>query len=432
MLPPLFNGSYTRRTISQLCTTNPSVSSSSTVLLVFNGCLRSLVDHQWFSTTPLLLHGITLGDWLGGVSQYLVDQWFHAERYVQFVLVLLCTLPYVTSVYDDQFTRESAARFAYYAIQLLCLLVRLALSACFALYLPLVIRQESPCLCSQRVQFFDRNKITGELQLVFSSADSYPLPLSATTAAPGFSGGSNGGDTWTMPSFQITVSTVLLCHIMERWSLVIGLTSWACILPWCAVWSGYYSLGQTLSACALGLLLHLYMTRTPLLMRLVDFCVHSIAALVTLFLVKNFYKNVSLEQPFAVYVQSLLWFLFALVCLTSLFTWPFLRMILVRRTLYTLRALDIQFMNYMDLVPDRNDLQDSVKFQEHSFDQEHDSLLRTDIAAPMTSTSADFVFTRFYNKRKMVHMLVALLVVTIILVQLAKRFSDDFMLFFQN
>lgn len=315
--------------------------------------------------------------------------------------------------------RESASRLAYYLIHILALLIRLSLAMGVSTYLPIIIRQPVPCSCTDTIQYFARNATTRAEELVFQ-AQSYPLTIPNDRTSY-----------WGMPSNQVLLTTVLFCHVMQRWSIPLGFAVWALIVPVSALFSGYYSLGQVLAGILPGLILHIYFTKTPLVMRIVDGFVHGIAGILCLFLFKNLTSmQVEFSNAAAMYLESVLWFCFAWFILFSVFSPGFLKMVLIRRNLYSLKSIDIQFMSFMDLVPDRTDLLDAIK--SHDSDNFEENLMQQRLVTNQNSTADNqFVFTRFYNHKRLFHVIVALMFVTLCVIQFFKYFADDILTFFR-
>lgn len=128
------------------------------------------------------------------------------------------------------------ARYGHYILEISLFLFRISFVYSIQTWLNCIFRQSTPCLC----------QIGTDIRF---------LPI---TDVP-----------WGMPSGFIMTSCILGLHFIERIDIVIGILI---ILgnTFAQVFIGYNSSGQVITGLVFGILLHFYLTRTPLFMRFLD------------------------------------------------------------------------------------------------------------------------------------------------------------------
>ena len=148
-------------------------------------------------------------------------------KFVNPLLFALCfILPFVLSVYDEEhYTEELASSFAYYVLQILSLFFRLAIVQSFNMVLLLAIRQPCPCSC----RFVGSGSLRHESDISTQYIMEEPFnPMNVTTGTTFVLGNSLG---WCMPSEEVLMGTVLILHVLERYSVFVGLPA-LLLLPW--------------------------------------------------------------------------------------------------------------------------------------------------------------------------------------------------------
>jgi hypothetical protein len=255
---------------------------------------------------------------LYAVGKFILD-WFNVKRICQAIFVFLLTLPFLMSIYDEEvMTTELVSRYAYFLLSGTTLLLRISFGMSQYPWMYAAFRQPSPCWCDV-VGADGKNHFT------------YAL-----------------GSTWSMPSGESLIAALIGLHLAERFSIAIGVLVMV-LVPTSCVFVGISSVGQVITGFAIGFILHWYHTRTPLWVRFLDFIFAVISGFLTLPLVKHFYVAENFSTFSMDYFEALIWQVFTFVILTLLFSFGFLRRILVDRV-YRLSPIDIQYMN-MRLLP---------------------------------------------------------------------------------
>ncbi|KAF0973915.1 hypothetical protein FDP41_007302 [Naegleria fowleri] len=284
------------------------------------------------------------------LSQYVL-QWFDMFRFVNPFLFALCfLLPFLLSVYDeDHYTEELGSNFAYYVLQTLALFFRLAIVQSFNMVLLLAIRQPCPCSCRfvgygnlHQGGDIDSQSVNG-----FFSVMQEPFSPSNVTAGTTFILGNSLG--WCMPNEEVLMGIVLIMHVLERYSVFVGLPA-LIILPCTAILAGESSVGQMLTSLAIGIIYHFYSTRTPLVLRSIDFVITLFGGIIALFVTKHFYPEVDFAYT-TLFWEGLIYQIFSVLMLFLCFSMAFLKRMMLRWSLYRLSPKDIQYMN-MKLLPD--------------------------------------------------------------------------------
>jgi len=279
------------------------------------------------------------------------------------MLFALCfLLPFLLSVYDeDHYTEELGSNFAYYVLQVLALFFRLAIVQSFNMVLLLAIRQPCPCSC----RFVGSGNLHHDVDMTYGTVDPNPFNPINDTSSDIFVLGNTLG--WCMPSEEVLMGTVLIMHLLERFSIFVGIPA-LLLLPSTAILAGESSVGQMITALAIGILYHFYSTRTPLILRSIDFVVTLVGGIIALFVTKNFYSTVDFSYTMYFW-EGLIYQLFCILMLVLCFSMAFMKRIMFKWSLYRLSPKDIQFMN-MKLLPDNQDFS--------TFDQQMQDLQQGD------------------------------------------------------
>jgi len=159
---------------------------------------------------------------------------------------------------------------------------------------------------------------------------------------------------WGLP-MEFTFVLIGL-HLVEQFHVVLGLGIVA-LYPILVIVVGMNSVGQVLVGLVIGSVLHVYFSRTPLFMRIVDSSLNFVAGVIVLPLVGHFYANV--DFSFAVYfIQGMMLQVLSALIPLIVFTFKFL-WIVIRKRMRTIQPEDLQFMNLKMTTDDNLELSTS-------------------------------------------------------------------------
>ncbi|KAL9653788.1 hypothetical protein ABK040_012849 [Willaertia magna] len=410
------------------CTNNPALGSESQspdnggngFLFAMNGC--------HFDPTSTYISGNTK-QVLYRLSNYIL-QWFNTLKFVNPLLFALCfLLPFLHSVYDDShYTEALGSNFAFYILQTLALFYRLAIIQALSLVLILTIRQPCPCLCEYVGSGSLHN--SGDIQ------SDYVSSLINGTVSNAFVLGNSLG--WCMPSEEVIMGTVLIMHILERYSIFVGIPA-LIILPTATIFSGESSLGQIITAVSIGIIYHFYSTRTPLIARSIDFIVTFVAGIIALFVTKHFYPEVDFAYT-GYFFEGLIFQIFCILMLLLCFSMDFLKLIMLKWSLYSLSPQDIQYMN-MKLLPDNqnfstfdqqledigtNDRIGGRRRRINNNEDESTSLVR-ESSSSLRGTGN--VFSKVYHKKYLMMFVGIITFIALCGIQVLNEFSNEILSF---
>jgi hypothetical protein len=283
----------------EYCIHNPDAYSinSSVVLKFFNGCWRVSDNSQVLINSALY-----------------IKNWLDPLNYVEFVFIMLFSLPFLYDVFNHSNVKEMISRYAFYILELSLLMFRISLAFGSSPWMLAVFRQSSPCLC----QIGD---------------DPFVNP---------------SGVAWGMPASSVLSSTLLGLHLVERVNVFFGV-SVLFLNPLALIGLGFNSIGQVWTGLTIGIVLHFYLTRTPLFLRLIEILVNVCCGIITLFIVGHFYPGV--DFTFAhVWFKGIVWQIFSLIPIFTFFSFKFIKSLLLKRD-YLISIEDIQFGN-VGVVPE--------------------------------------------------------------------------------
>lgn len=212
---------------NEVCVHNPYSYSTnqSSILLFFNGCLRVSQENQIIINLSKL-----------------VIEWLEPTKYCELLFILLFSLPYLYDAFNQASEKGLMARYGHYILEISLFLFRISFVYSIQTWLYCIFRQTTPCLC----------QMGREIRY---------LPI---TQVP-----------WGMPSGYIMTSTILGLHFIERIDIIIGIL--IIFFNFLAqIFIGYNSIGQVITGLVFGVILHFYLTRTPLFMRIVDVIINVI------------------------------------------------------------------------------------------------------------------------------------------------------------
>ena len=213
-----------------------------------------------------------------------VFEFLNGDRYAEYLLAILLGMYFFRLMSDA--TKDSWARFRWIRFQLLALLFRVGFANSMTPWLYTCFRQERPCYCQ-----------------LSSDSEIYHF----------------GYNLWGMPSGDCVVAAVMGCQIFEQMHWAPSLAIFL-LIPVQRVVLGMHSPGQVLSGLALGILLHIYQTKTPFRLRIMDFSLNIVGAIVAFVVTKHQLPDV--DYTFAVgTLNGVVWQIFAF-CMFFVFHSP--------------------------------------------------------------------------------------------------------------
>jgi len=283
------------------CETNPTYIDKNSFERFFDTCFLDTTDVNIF----------------GQVAKQLLE-WFNEETYPVYITV--CLLMLLFCVIKEIRGNTEIARYNFIRLQGFLLLMRVGLAVSITPWLWAAIRQQRPCFCM--------------------ADDGTYQPIVAG---------------WGMPSGITFASTLIATHFIETLSIPIGFL-WILIMWGAAIASGQYSFGQSLVGIVLGVVLHLYSTRTPMFLRILDFIVTFIAGFISILLAMRAYTT-GMDFSFGVnFLEGLVWQVYAFVLLFVAFEWDFMRKAL-RKSVHTLHDVDFLYFRPLNSpTPESDDL----------------------------------------------------------------------------
>jgi len=226
-------------------------------------------------------------------AQQLLD-WFFPTTFPVYIVILIFFLPHAFG--SNSPDSEHAARGSSIKLHLLLLLLRISFIVSVVPWMWAAIRQDRACKCRE------------------NNTQPYLPPFSP----------------WGMPSVESAVSTVVGLHIAQYVNLPLGILFTVFLVP-AGIPIGHYSFGQVLVGFVLGLVVHIYSIRTPLLMRIVDMILSLIAGLVVLYYMKNHTEYV--DFTFSVmFLEGIVWQFYTLIIIVVVFDVEFIKLILKKST----------------------------------------------------------------------------------------------------
>eukprot|EP01112_Ceratiomyxa_fruticulosa_P015997 TRINITY_DN4797_c0_g1_i1.p1 TRINITY_DN4797_c0_g1~~TRINITY_DN4797_c0_g1_i1.p1 ORF type:complete len:367 (-),score=42.77 TRINITY_DN4797_c0_g1_i1:95-1195(-) len=221
-----------------------------------------------------------------------LQQWFSTDTYPLYIVTILFFMPFTfwrNSNDSDYVSRGNSIR-----LHLLFLLMRIGLVMSTIPWLWAAVREARPCLCYDAV------------------SNKYIIP--------------NQDSQWGMPSGQVAMSTLIGLHLAQFVSVPAGLVFTVGMIP-VGLPTADHSLGQIIVGFVFGIIVHVYSTRTPLLLRFFDMIAALIAGLVCFFVVKdqNKYDDFSFSTTF---LEGIAWQLYTMIILAVIFDTEFIRLIL--------------------------------------------------------------------------------------------------------
>jgi hypothetical protein len=286
------------------CVTTPSLATNNSFVDFFNACHRDPV----LSVGPF-----------GYVGNEL-RAWFTAHNLLLAVTLAIVLLPFMqlparlNGPASDALSRLHFSRF--HAAQLL---YRIAFAFSLSAWLQVVVQQPSPCVCTEAL----------------STNGVDPAPATEPLLAH------NG-----MPDGNTAALVVVAGFLVENVSIPLGIVL-ALLFGAAQVLTGLYSVGQVLTGVAIGALLHLLQTRTPGVVRVIEFSLSLTGTIVAFVLVKRYNGAKSDISPGSVALAGALWQLTALLMPLIWFDWTLVKETL-RKAPATLHPVD--FLYYVPLL----------------------------------------------------------------------------------
>jgi len=223
---------------------------------------------------------------LAGFAGNILSEWFDPDRLMEYCVFALLLIPIVLnssrgfSVTDNDSRRLSiTARVSWMRMSVLHLIFRLGFAMSLASWIQACIGILSPCDC-------------------------FPPSQWAIDSPFG------------MPSDKVLVATLLAWHLIPH-AITVGVL-FPFLIAAGAVATGVNSLGQVLVGMAAALVLHPYLTRTPLALRLFDFVVNLSVGLGMFFYLKGNYPDTSYTSA-VMFLRGAVWQLFAITSMLAIF-----------------------------------------------------------------------------------------------------------------
>eukprot|EP01117_Protostelium_nocturnum_P014844 TRINITY_DN5698_c0_g1_i2.p1 TRINITY_DN5698_c0_g1~~TRINITY_DN5698_c0_g1_i2.p1 ORF type:complete len:280 (-),score=33.91 TRINITY_DN5698_c0_g1_i2:8-847(-) len=202
-----------------------------------------------------------------------------------------------------------------FRLQTVFLMFRVSFGVTVTYIMKVLIEQDRPCWCVQ------------------------PYPYTITNL-PGYGTIYIGDSRWGMASSLTTVATIVGAHFVHKVSMPIG-----GLLPLfvgaAKLTLGYNSVGQILAAIGLGGFIHFWTILTPTIFMFLNFTLSTVVGIISFTIIRLRYPNENLNFT-SLFMQSVIWQLFSMLCLLALFEWSFVKSILGKAA-HNLEMSDFQY-----------------------------------------------------------------------------------------
>lgn len=143
-----------------------------------------------------------------------------------------------------------------------------------------------------------------------------------------------------IPSKDSATAAMIGCFLTENVSIPLGIV-FPLLIGAAQVITGQYSIGQALSGLGVGLVLHVFQTRTPVFLRPIEFIINIIGGVVALIVIKRSVPTVDLTPSIAFF--DFVWIqLFCLLVAPLWYTTRLLRE-LIRKSVKNTEKVDFLF-----------------------------------------------------------------------------------------
>lgn len=148
-----------------------------------------------------------------------------------------------------------------------------------------------------------------------------------------------------MPSANAAASTIVAGLLLESVSIPLGIF-FVPLYGAAEVVTGLYSIGQVLAGVGLGLLLHVYQTRTPAYLRLVEFLICLIGGVTALIVMKK--QDPDSDFSYAIDVFAALWW--QLAAFVLVLVWFEFRLVkeIARKSIAGVHQVDFLYYQPLD------------------------------------------------------------------------------------
>jgi len=269
------------------CVNNPGLDTSTNILMFFNGCYR-YYGNRAFGTDMAL--------------QFI--EWFNGETICVVLVALILIIPSVSFGDDSEQSVQIAAKGNVLRLKTLLILWRIGLAYTLSSAMQAFVKQDTPCLCRTD-------------------------PTQPYVAV---------GNIWGLPSVDITIVVILGLHILthgeydgkysaeyigERVGKFFGAFFITIFALFACVELGQASVGQSFSALALAVFIHIYTSQTIILMRFLDLLISMFLGITAFLTAAKSYPNVdySFGDDF---LTGLAWQLFSILAFFILFDFSFI------------------------------------------------------------------------------------------------------------